>query len=294
MKKLVSILIVLFSGLCVYAQSDAILTQQWLSRINCNPAATGNTNDVNIFLMHRTQWSKFDKNTAPQTSLLNATNYFKSINSGLGLSLAYDKEGEMNTNYNAKLAYAYHFNLSEASLLSLGLGLNLQNRNINYLKMRMVFGDDPSIPSNIDKENKTGIDFDFGFEFITDRFTLGASLNRIGKTSIEKLNSFKNGQQLYAYARYRISVTEGLDLAPTASYVYANHMDVWEAGLTGFIANQIWVGAAYRWDVALAFYAGFEFNLFRVGYAYDHYIKDSNNLGGTHEIMLSVKIPHKR
>ncbi|MDR1552482.1 MAG: type IX secretion system membrane protein PorP/SprF, partial [Prevotellaceae bacterium] len=55
-----------------------------------------------------------------------------------------------------------------------------------------------------------------------------------------------------------------------------------------------WAGAAYRYDVALAFMAGFEFNLFRVGYAYDHYIKSSADLGGTHEIMLSVKLPHKK
>ena len=290
MKKIVLILIVLFSGLGMYAQSDAILTQQWLSRINCNPAATGNTNDVNVFLMHRTQWTGI--NDAPQTSLLNATNYFKNINSGMGLSLAYDKEGELYTNYNAKLAYAYHVRLSEAALLSLGLGLNLQNRSINYDKAAMLFGD-PHYEGR-GTESKTGIDFDFGLEFSTERFTLGASLNRIGKTSVEKFTSFTSGQQIYAYARYRISVLEGFDLAPSASYVYANHLDVWEAGLTGFFAQQVWVGAAYRHNIALAFYAGFEFNIFRIGYAYDHYIKQSTDLGGLHEVMLSIKIPHKK
>jgi type IX secretion system PorP/SprF family membrane protein len=290
MKKVVLILIVLFSSLGIYAQNDAILTQQWLSRINCNPAATGNTDDVNIFLLHRVQWSGI--NEAPQTSLLNATNYFKSINSGVGLSLSYDKEGAFFTNYNAKAAYAYHLQLSDAALLSLGLGLNLQNRSINFDKLYLAT-QDPKYQGR-GKESKTGIDFDFGLEFNTSRFTLGAALNRIGKTDVEKLNQFKNGQQIYAYARYRISAFEGLDLAPTASYVYANHLDVWEVGLTGFIANQVWLGAAYRYEVALAFSAGFEFNMFRVGYAYDHYINQSTDLGGIHEIMLSVKIPHKK
>ena len=289
MKKIVLILIVLFSGFGIYAQSDAMLTQQWLSRINCNPAATGNTNDINVFLMHRTQWSGIEE--APQTSLLNATNYFKNINSGLGLSLAYDKEGAFFTNYNAKLAYAYHLQFSDAALLSLGLGLNFRNRTIDYDKMILDFND-PYYASG--KDSKAAIDFDFGLEFTTSRFTVGGAVNRIGKTSVAKLDNFKTGQQVYAYTRYRISAFDGFDLAPNVSYIYGNHMDVWEAGVTGFIANQIWIGAAYRFDFALAFFAGFEFNNFRIGYAYDHYIQGSRNLGGTHEIMLSVKIPHKK
>jgi type IX secretion system PorP/SprF family membrane protein len=289
MKRLVLILTVLFIGAGLYGQSDAILTQQWLSRINCNPAATGNTNDLNIFLLHRTQWSGFDDD-APQTSLLNATNYFDKINSGVGLSLSYDKEGQLNTNYNAKLAYAYHLKLGAKTLLSLGLGLNLQNRSTDWDKVVMIY---PELDLS-GKESKTGIDFDFGLEFNTERFTFGASLNRIGKSSLEKLDNFKNGQQIYSYARYRITACEGIDLAPTLAYVYANHTDVWEAGLTAFLADKFWAGAAYRYNVALAFMAGFEFNMFRVGYAYDHYIKSSSELGGTHEIMLSVKLPHKR
>jgi type IX secretion system PorP/SprF family membrane protein len=291
MKKLVLILIVLFSGLGLYAQSDAILTQQWFSRINANPAATGNTNDVNIYVMHRTQWSGFNDD-APQTSLLNATNYFDKINSGVGLSLSYDKEGQINTNYNAKAAYAYHLKLGEKTLLSLGLGLNLQHRSTNWLNANPIDKPDPIIPN--EKESKTGIDFDFGLEFNASGFTLGASLNRIGKSAPEKLDNFKNGQQIYTYARYLITVGENFDLAPTLSYVYANHLDVWEAGLTAFLLDKFWVGAAYRHDVALAFMVGFEFNMFRVGYAYDHYMKAASDLGGTHEVMLSVKIPHKR
>jgi type IX secretion system PorP/SprF family membrane protein len=290
MKKLVLILIVLFSGIGLYGQSDAILTQQWFSRINANPAATGNTNDVNIYLLHRTQWSGFDDD-APQTSLLNATNYFDKINSGVGLSLSYDSEGEINTNYNAKAAYAYHLKLGEKTLLSLGLGLNLQHRSTDYTNARE--GGVPDVV-NLGKQSKTGIDFDFGLEFNASRFTFGASLNRIGKSAPEKLDNFKNGQQIYTYARYRITAFEGVDLAPTVSYVYANHLDVWEVGLTAFLLDKFWAGAAYRYDVALAFMAGFEFNMFRVGYAYDHYIKASTDLGGVHEVMLSVKIPHKR
>ena len=291
MKKIVLILILLFSGLRMYAQSDAMLTQQWLSRINCNPAATGNTNDVDIFLIHRTQWSSFN-GKAPQTSLLNATNYFNNINSGIGLSLVYDKDGDMYTNYNAKFVYAYHLIFSDIALLSLGLGLNLQNRSIDFDKLDLSTGD--PMYEGRGKESETNIDFDFGLEFNSDRFTLGASLNRIGKTAVEKLNPFKSGQQFYAYTRYRISVIEGFDLAPAASYVYANHLDIWEASVTGFIAEQVWLGFAYRWDLALAFSAGVEFGNFRIGYAYDHYLKQSTDLGATHEVMLSVKIPHKR
>jgi type IX secretion system PorP/SprF family membrane protein len=288
MKKIALILIVLFSGAGLYGQSDAILTQQWFSRINANPAATGNTNDLNVFLLHRTHWSGFEDGA--QTTLLNAHNYFDKINSGVGLSLAYDKEGAIQTNYNAKVAYAYHLNLGETALLSLGLGLNLQNRSIDWNKIEMPIPE----PDLNGKKSETGVNFDFGFEFNLPRFTFGASINRIGKSSISQLDNFQNGQQLYTYARYRLTLSDGIDLAPVVSYVYGNHTDLWEGGLTAFLAKKIWVGAAYRFDVAVAFLAGFEFNIFRVGYAYDHYIQDAKNLNGSHEIMLSVKIPHSK
>jgi type IX secretion system PorP/SprF family membrane protein len=288
MKKIVLILIVLFGGVCLYGQSDAILTQQWFSRVNANPAATGNISDVNVYVLHRTQWSGFDDD-APQTSLLNATSYFDNINSGVGLSLSYDKEGQLQSNYNAKLAYAYQLKISENTLVSLGLGVNLQNRSVDWLKVKAVHGDDPKLP-NV-KKSKTGVDFDFGFEFIASRFTFGAALNRIGKSDVEKITTFQNGQQIYTYARYLITAFDGLDIAPSLTYVHSNHSNVWESAVTGFVSNKFWVGAAYRHEIAFAFLAGFEFNnMFRVGYAYDHYIKDSSNLGGTHEIMLSLKI----
>ena len=288
MKKVVLILIVLFGGVSLYGQGDAVLTQQWFSRINVNPAATGNTNDFNVFMLHKTHWTGFKDGA--QTTMLNAHNYFENINSGVGLSLAYDKEGALQTNYNAKVAYAYHLNFGDAALLSLGLGLNLQNRSIN-------FGDAIfTTPEYLDrgKESKTKVDFDFGLEFNLPRFTFGASINRIGKSSITQLNNFQNGQQVYTYARYRITFVDGVDFAPSLSYIYGNRTDLWEAGGVLFLLNKLWVGASYRFDIATTFLAGFEFNMFRVGYAYDHFIQDSKNLRGSHEIMLSVKVPHAK
>ena len=38
------------------AQQDLHFTQQIFSRMNVNPAATGNTADVDIFLLGRLQW----------------------------------------------------------------------------------------------------------------------------------------------------------------------------------------------------------------------------------------------
>jgi len=288
MKKVVLILIVLFGGVSLYGQSDAVLTQQWFSRINANPAATGNTNDLNVFLIHKTHWTGFKDGA--QTTLLNAHNYFESINSGVGLSLSYDKEGALQTNYNAKVAYAYHLNFGDQALLSLGLGLNLQNRSIDWNKLNMVY-DENDLTG---KKSKTNVGFDFGLEFNVPRFTLGASVNRIGRSSITKQDNFQSGQQIYTYARYRITFVDGIDFAPSVSFLYANHMDLWEAGGTLFLAKKIWVGASYRFDVAATFLAGFEFNIFRVGYAYDHFIQDAKNLNGSHEVMLSVRIPHAK
>lgn len=56
MKKLFGFIILLFVSANVFAQRDIMLSQQFFSRLNINPSATGNTDDVDIFLLGRWQW----------------------------------------------------------------------------------------------------------------------------------------------------------------------------------------------------------------------------------------------
>ena len=77
-----AILYTLFTALGLLqasAQQDLLLSQEIFSRVNKNPAATGNTNDVDIFLHGRIQWAGIEN--SPRTGVLNVTNYIDKIKS---------------------------------------------------------------------------------------------------------------------------------------------------------------------------------------------------------------------
>ena len=57
------------SALFCSAQQDLMVSQQIFSRINVNPAGTGNNKGCDAFLLGRIQWAGVDN--SPKTGLLN-------------------------------------------------------------------------------------------------------------------------------------------------------------------------------------------------------------------------------
>jgi type IX secretion system PorP/SprF family membrane protein len=271
---------------CLFSQENPLITQQWFSRINHNPASVGNSDAWDIFMVHRDQWRGF-KN-APKTTLLNVHTSINEFNSGIGLSLAYDVENPARTSILGKLLYSYRINITEQSQLSFGLGVDITNRALDYTKHTLDNPNDPE--KGIDKENKTSLGIDFGLEFTVERFAIGASVTNLGRTK-KNLTSFINGTQYYAYAVYKFPINEGLELSPTGTYVYGNYEHLLEFGATAFFNDRVWAGLVYRIDNAVCLLAGFRASIFRIGYSYDYHTNDARKFGATHEIILSIRIP---
>jgi Bacteroidetes-specific putative membrane protein len=285
MRKYVLLLIVIFVGYNSYSQENPLITQQWFSRINHNPASVGSDDSWDIFMAQRIQWAGF-KN-APKTTLLNLHSSV-GYGSGVGFSAAYDAEGPARTSIIAKLLYSYRINITRESQLSLGLGFDVQNRGVNFNKLTVV--DPADILLGIDKLNKWSIGVDFGLEFSTEQFTLGASVTNLGRKK-DKLTTFTNGTQYYGYAHYKFPVADDYSLSPTGTYVYGNMEHLVELGLTGFFKEDVWLGLVYRIDNAICFMGGFRFDMFRIGYSYDYHTNDARKFGATHEVILSIRIP---
>ena len=286
MKKKLLLIVVIFSCMFeLYSQENPFITQQWYSRINHNPASAGSNDAWDIFMVHRNQWAGF-KN-APKTTMLNIHTSIDDFNSGLGLSLAYDPEGPARRSIISKLVYSYRINTTDMSQLAFGLGVNVQNRYINYGKLVPEVGGDPELGGTT--ENRTSFGVDFGLEFLTERFVIGASATNLGRT-YKALTTFLNGTQYYGYAHYKFPLGDDFDLAPTLSYVYGNTEHLFELGTTLFYRDAVWGGLAYRVDNAICAFAGFRFNIFRLGYSFDYHTNDASNFGYTHEVVLSIRI----
>lgn len=280
--------ILLYLPICRHAQAqnDILLTQQWLSRININPAATGNSNNIDVFVLMRQQWQGFDN--APSTQVVNLHSYFDRIRSGIGLTAVHDEMGMDSRSINAKLSYAFHVNIGSNWLLSLGLSGGILQNSYDPTKHFIVDEQDPEMPR--EKVSELNPDFDFGFEFSSPRFIIGASVTHLARLP-DQQTSMKQGQQYYAYLSYKQPIGESFDLVAAArgsNFVQDYFLDV---SLTVILFKKIWIGGAFRPDNAVAGMAGFQLGFIRLGYAYDYSIGETSSLAkNSHEIMVSLKI----
>ncbi len=299
MKKIIFAILLLFVGGAAYAQRDLMLSQQFFSRLNINPSATGNTDDVDIFLLGRWQWMGLEN--SPKSGVLNVTNYFETIRSGLGLSASYDDLGISNRTLNVKAAYAYHMNLNESILMSFGLSAGIL---YHYLDPSKHIWLDPQelqeeTLNSGDKISEVKPDMDFGVELAMPKFMFGASVVHL-LSNEENVSTTLPGRQFNWYVRGLFSLSEKFDLAPALVFTHRNSTNRAELNLMMFWNRLIWFGITYRPDLngvssfssnMLHFNVGVEYKKFRFGYAFELGLGDISDVSSnSSEIMLSYRI----
>jgi type IX secretion system PorP/SprF family membrane protein len=291
------IIIVFFSltySLLTLAQQDLLLSQQFFSRINKNPAGTGNSNDIELFMLGRMQWIGVDN--SPRTFLLNGTSYFEKAKSGVGLSVSFDQIGVGHSTTNAKAVYAFHADLNEKWVLSMGLsaGANFGYFNPDAHQLR---NEEEFLSETFPQEKETKItpDFDLGFELTSLHWLIGFSCTHITNNVS---TTFESGRHFYAYTRGFFTLSEHWDLAPALVYMHHNKTDVMEINVMGFYNRLIWGGITWRPDLhsaanpsMMVFTLGLEWKRVRLGYSYDLNLGKLTKLpSNTHEILLSYRL----
>jgi type IX secretion system PorP/SprF family membrane protein len=302
MKKVILTIAVVLSSLSLFAQRDLMLSQQFFSRLNINPSATGNTDDVDIFLLGRWQWMGLEN--SPKSGVLNVTNYFENVRSGIGLSATYDDVGVATRTLNVKAAYAYHLNLNESILMSFGLSAGIL---YHYFDPSGHIWIDPEelnqeTLNNGEKVSKVNPDMDFGVELAMPKFMFGASVVHL-LSNEERVSTSMPGRQFNWYVRGLFSLSENFDLAPALCFTHRNSTNRAELNVMGFIKRFIWLGITYRPDLngedsfssnMLHFNVGVEYKMFRVGYAFELGLGDISNVSSnSSELLLSFRIAKK-
>jgi type IX secretion system PorP/SprF family membrane protein len=292
MKKIL-ILIITFLPLILYGQNDIQLSQQFLSRVNYNPAATGASNYINIFLIAREQWLGF--RDAPSTQVLNAHNYFNNINSGVGLSVINDRIGA-ESSINAKLAYAYYVQF-ENSYLSFGLGAGILHKRLDVNKLTPEEKVDETLLSYYDKSAKLNPDFDFGIEYSTEKFQIGASVTHLNLSPI-KIDNLQSGRHIYFYSKYTFPIDLDWKLAPT---VVANMSSFpimsLDLNAMAYYRERFWFGASLRasdefvLESVVGIIGLYITDFLGLGYSYDFNIGPIGRYtSGSHEVSLRARI----
>ncbi|MBE6328202.1 MAG: type IX secretion system membrane protein PorP/SprF [Bacteroidales bacterium] len=281
------------SALFCSAQQDLMVSQQVFSRINVNPAGTGNNKGFDAFLLGRIQWAGVDN--SPMTGVLNFTGYSENVKSSFGLTVNYDNIGVGNSQTNAQAVYAYHIDLNPKYILSLGISAGFNVGSFDPLKNTLKDESEVGKSTYVaDKTTEISPDFNAGAEISNEHWLAGFSCTHmLNDTS----TTFRKGRHFYIYGRGFFNITPSFDLAPLFSYMHKHNTNTTEIGCQAFFKKMIWGGVAWKPDLnrftemsMLSITAGFEWaNRFRFGYSYDMNLGKYNNLpSNTHELMLSA------
>ncbi len=260
-------------------------------RLSVNPAVAGSTGNICATALLRQQWTGFDG--APKTGLINIQGPLTKINSGLGLSVYYDKLGQEKSTI-ARIHYAYHLKVGSQSTLSAGLYAGLSGRALDG---RWVAIDDPANDNAIPAAGKSASGFDLGagLYYKSPQLWLGVSSTQLPETELKDV-SIKNKRHYYVQAGYdwAIGGDKKYTLQPSVlvkSDASSTQVDI---GALFLYDNMIWAGVGYRTEDAIAPMIGYQHqfpkgdSMFRIGYSYDVTTSALRNYSsGSHEVMLS-------
>jgi len=214
MKKLILSIVLLFAGICSFAQQDPQFTQNMFNGLFFNPGSAGHNGGICGTLLTRQQWVGFEGN--PQTHLFSGDARFG--DHGVGLTVFQDNLGVENT-FTAKVAYAYHLAIpSLPGKLGIGVELGFLSRSFNNnFIARQDITLDPTIPNINTSAN--AFDAGAGLYYYTKKLYIGISALHLPQstftdegtlgndtTAVGDLD-FKQVQNYYITAGYEFPIT---------------------------------------------------------------------------------------
>jgi type IX secretion system PorP/SprF family membrane protein len=274
-----------------YGQQDPQYSQYMFDRLSVNPAVAGVGGNLCATALLRQQWSGFDG--APKTGLINLQGPLATINSGLGLSVYFDKLGQEKSTI-ARLHYAYHFKLGGQSTFSVGLYAGMTGRALegNWVAIDPV-ANDASIPPG--SKSATGFDLGGGVYYKSPNLWLGVSSTQLPETELKDV-SIQNVRHYYVQAGYNWALGGNKKYTLQPSALLKSDATSTQLDLSAlFLYDEtVWIGASYRTEDAIAPMVGYQYkfpkgdSMLRLGYSYDVTTSDIKSISsGSHEVMLS-------
>ncbi|MCF8231223.1 MAG: type IX secretion system membrane protein PorP/SprF [Bacteroidales bacterium] len=286
MKRLVLYIGIMVAALTVNSQNDPQSSLYEYNRLLFNPAATAQSEYIDIHVLAREQWIGFDK--APSTQSLSISNYFSKYRSGVALTVINDQLGAESMQ-NIKAKYAYHAWLGEEQYISFGLGAGVMVKSFSSTDLEFEEPGDEHITDADFKETK--LDFDFGMELHLHNFYVGGAINHLTH-SYDNYDIMRVPRHQYSYIGYKIETASTFSLTPVFSFSNIDAINVFEASLLANYNDKLRVGIGYRLEDALILSSKISIseNLL-VAYSYDMTTGNLQNYrNGSHEVMLHFRI----
>ena len=289
MKRFLYAFIFVFGTVCTSnAQIDPLFFQQTHLRGLINPSATGKGGNVGASMSLRQQWTGFP---APSFQAILAHGFSGNLRSGIGLSGVMLDDGPLQTK-NIKLNYAYFVPFEEFAFFSLGMGAGIMSSVYRDGSRDFIVRDeDDPVLTGLEPQSKLLPDFDFGFEFNTRHFEMGASSTHVTYGWYDN-NVLRPQRNFYVYSRVKQPLNNNWDLIYGVTWHNNRRVNTYEAIASVRYNNNVCVDFAYRNPMSLGVAAGVTlYEGFRVVYSYDYgfdFLKNNNK--GSHEVTLSYTV----
>lgn len=276
----------------VYGQQLPQFTQFYLSEFIINPGYTGSQPYWVGQSNNRYQWAGIED--APRTYVLSLNGPLNNRKVGLGGYLFTDIVGPTRrTGFNA--SYAYHLKINDEMTLGMGVTAGVLQFMIDGSKITTDQPDDIAISNGLQKVVTP--DAGVGFYLNSEEFFIGLSAPQLIGNKIQFFEDYDETdarleRHFFAYGGYRFKVNDDIVVEPATFVKYVTPTPVqFEFSLRGIYKDQVWAGASYRMDDAVAFTVGYLFqqNLM-FGYSFDMTTSNiGNHSSGTHELMLGIR-----
>ena len=294
MRTKILIFALMLTGLVSTAQQDAQYTHYMYNTININPAYAGSRGALSIFGLHRTQWVGLDG--APVTNSASVNFPIENSNLGVGMSFVNDRIGPTSENL-ISVDVSYTIKTSETYKLSFGIkgSANLFDLDVN--KLNPETQNDPLLQNF---SNKFSPNFGAGVYLHSDKLYLGLSVPNFFETNRYSDNEIainKERMNYYIIGGYVFDLSSNLKFKPAflSKIIEGAPLQLDVSG-NFLLFDKLVLGAAWRWDAAVSFMAGFQItDGLYIGYGYDlETTKLRNYNSGSHEVFLRFELFKKR
>jgi type IX secretion system PorP/SprF family membrane protein len=280
MKKIIFLLIILFSSFIVSAQVLNTYNLYVKQPFIINPASIGNGQSFEAFINSHRSLIEFDD--APKTLFFG---FSGPINEkmGIGTKIITDKRGIIETS-SWCVSYSYRVFLDDQDQnLTFGISGGALRKTLNKNRAIVNEVNDPVLTdNNFDQLNFEG---DVGIWYNRKKFQFGVSAPHI----------YQFYNHYLFYGSYTADMKD-FKICPSVLVQSLPGADIqYDFSLFGQYKENFWISGSYRSNNNLLFGCGFKFDKVGVGYSFEiNNSKLSNIAKNSHEIMISYTLGKKK
>lgn len=295
MKKFTYLFIALLSTSTTFAQQLPMYNQAYIAPNLVNPAMVGYNSSIDIFLLHRNQWTNLPG--APVTSTIAADGPVKADKNGVGLNLFTDATGII-TNTGASASYRHRFNLNRNSRILVGGTVGMVDTKLDFTKAVVVDPNESYLFQTA--QRKSMMTGGLGVAFVWKGLELGFSVPQLMNSIVIFEDNNNAARMTYSRhyistAKFQFTVSEKLGLSAYPYIVVRNTENApvqYDLSAVVDYQNKFWAAVTYKSTYAVSVNAGIRlYNALTIGYSYDVITNSSaTNIGRASEIIVGLAI----